>query len=87
MKLQPFLDTSQSDSFNNSVQNGDNRFILAGNPMIDKTAIEEVEGADCVVIVEKQNHSNYRDIVRECNRIDSWGMKILGIVLLDVDAI
>ena len=76
-----------TDSFNKSVPGDDNRFILAGNPMIDELAIEDVENANCVIIVEKQDQSSYRDIVRECNRINSWDIKILGIVLLDVDAV
>ncbi len=76
-----------TDEFNNAVSGAENCFIAAGNPMLDLSAVLSTEGVQCVVIIERQDISTYSQIYRECERIDNWGKEILGVILLDVDAI
>lgn len=74
-----------ADQFNKAAS-GD-RFITAGNPLMDVSTFENLKNAELAVVIEKQNQSTYSDILEECVRLTNWGKAILGIVLLDVDSI
>lgn len=63
------------------------KLCLAGDIRLNSKGKESAVGADCVILVEKQFESRYSDLEEICRRLNTWKKKILGIVLLDVDAI
>lgn len=50
-------------------------------------AIENVMTADFVVLVEKQEQSRLQDIAREIEALKAWGKPVLGIVIINTDAV
>ena len=43
--------------------------------------------ADYVILVEAQEKSTYSEIERELEQLLAWKKKVLGVVVVDVDAI
>ena len=62
------------------------QFEAAGNPLTDGASVALIRGAILSVMVERQGVSLCSDVVKERNRILSWGKPVLGVVVLDADA-
>ncbi len=56
---------------------------ILGNP----SAVSEVMSADYVVLVEKQEESCYTQITRELEALFAWNKKVLGFIVIGVDAV
>lgn len=63
------------------------RIVSAGDILVNENAINIVMEADYVVVVEQQGKSKYSEFEQTCKNLESWNKKILGTVLLDVDAL
>ncbi|MDE7325034.1 MAG: hypothetical protein K2N63_01955, partial [Lachnospiraceae bacterium] len=53
----------------------------------DPSAVKTVMEADYVVLVEKQEGSTYSQIERELSELVAWKKKVLGFIVIDVDAV
>lgn len=59
----------------------------AANILRDPAAVPEVTAADYVVLVEKQEESTYSQIERELEELKAWKKKVLGVIVVGVDAV
>ena len=57
------------------------------NILRDPGAVPAVMEADYVILVEAQEKSTYSEIERELEQLLAWKKKVLGVVVVDVDAI
>lgn len=57
------------------------------NILRDPGAVPAVMEADYVILVEAQERSTYSEIERELEQLLAWKKKVLGVVVVDVDAI
>ncbi len=55
--------------------------------LCDPSAVFAVTKADYVVLVEKQETGTYAQIEQELSEFAAWGKKVLGVIVLGVDAI
>lgn len=53
----------------------------------DPAAVPAVMGADYVVLVERQERSTYTQIERELEQLAAWKKKVLGFIVVGVDAV
>lgn len=53
----------------------------------DPLAVPAVMGADYVVLVEKQEESTYTQIGQELEELAAWKKKVLGVIVVGVDAV
>lgn len=53
----------------------------------DPSAVSAAMAADYVVLVEKQEESTYTQIERELEELAAWKKKVLGVIVIGVDAI
>lgn len=60
---------------------------LSGDIRLSSEGIKSAAEADYVILVERQFKSRYSDLEEICRRLKIWKKEILGIVLLDVDAV
>ncbi len=59
----------------------------AASILNDSAAVTEVNAADYVVLVEKQEESSCTQIESELEQLKAWKKKVLGVIVLGVDAI
>lgn len=57
------------------------------NILRDPAAVPAAMAADYVVLVEKQEESTYTQIERELEELAAWKKKVLGVIVIGVDAI
>lgn len=55
--------------------------------LADASAVSRVLAADYVVLVEEQEKSSYSQIEQELEQLGAWKKKVLGIVVVGVDAV
>lgn len=60
---------------------------VAGNIIKNPEGIDVAYNSDYIILVERQIKSKYSDLNQILRRLNVWNKEILGIVLLDVDAI
>lgn len=60
------------------------RFLAAGNPLTCAASAVMVNSSDAVVLVEEHGVSTYTDVISECQRMNLWGVAVLGIVFTKV---
>lgn len=53
----------------------------------DPSAVPAAMAADYVVLIEKQEESTYTQIERELEELAAWKKKVLGVIVIGVDAI
>ena len=75
-----------AEHFNEVTVDAQLRFAAAGNPLQDAASVELINSSVATVIVEKLEVSMSSDILKETARITAWGKPVLGIVLLNADA-
>ena len=61
--------------------------VCAADILTNAEAIEKLSGADCVVLVEKQEESILADISKELEALKAWNKPVLGAVVLNTDAV
>lgn len=61
--------------------------ICAVDVLTNADAIEKLSGADCVVLVEKQEVSTLADITKEIEALRAWNKPVLGAVVVNADAV
>lgn len=61
--------------------------ICAPNVLINAESIDKVVGADCVVLVEKQEKTVLENIIKELEALNAWNKTVLGAVIVNTDAI
>ncbi|MBP3568898.1 MAG: hypothetical protein J6K04_07000 [Lachnospiraceae bacterium] len=61
--------------------------VCAADILTNAEAIEKLSGADCVVLVEKQEESTIADISKELEALKAWNKPVLGAVVLNTDAV
>ena len=61
--------------------------ICAADVLTNAEAIEKLSGADCVVLVEKQEESTLADISKELEALKAWNKTVIGAVVLNADAV
>lgn len=61
--------------------------ICAPDVLTNADAIEKLSGADCVVLVEKQEVSTLADITKEIEALRAWNKPVLGAVVVNADAV
>ncbi len=66
---------------------GSHVFKLAGNILMDSFAIDLVQNADCVVLVEEQDKATYTQLQDEIDHIMLWKKSVLGVILIETDAL
>lgn len=59
----------------------------AGNIMKDPEGINIASSSDYIILIERQLKSKHSDLIQILRRLNGWNKEILGLVLLDVDAI
>ncbi len=59
----------------------------AANILHDPAAVAEVNAADYVILVEKQEESCCAQIERELEQLKAWKKNVLGVIVVGVDAI
>ncbi|MDE7326044.1 MAG: hypothetical protein K2N63_07205, partial [Lachnospiraceae bacterium] len=57
------------------------------NILQNPDAVPAVMDADYVVLVEKQEESTYSGIERELEELKAWKRKVLGVIVIGVDAV
>lgn len=63
------------------------KIIDAGDVMYSAEAVDRVAEAEYIILAERQGKSKYSEFEQTCKNLESWNKKILGTVLLDVDAL
>ncbi len=63
------------------------QLICAPDVLTNAESIEKVANADCVVLVEKQEQTKIVDIEKELEALKAWNKTVMGVVVLNVDAI
>lgn len=63
------------------------QLINASNILMDSASIAKMKDVDYVILVEKQEQSTYSQIEREMESLHAWGKKIMGAIVIDVDAV
>ena len=61
--------------------------ICAPNVLINAEAIAQVTGADCVVLVEKQEQTMLTDVTKEVEALKAWNKTVLGVIVVNTDAV
>ena len=67
--------------------NSSYQLISALDILTNAESIEKVMNADCVVLVEKQEHTKVIDMEKELEALKAWNKIVLGVVVLNTDAI
>ena len=57
------------------------------NILNNPSAVPEIMNAEYIVLIEKQEESSYTQITRELSELAAWKKKVLGFVVVGVDAI
>lgn len=60
---------------------------LAGNVLVDPLAIDMVQNADYVVLVEEQDKTTITQIQDEIERIKLWKKTVIGVIVIEADAL
>lgn len=61
--------------------------VCAADILTNAASIEKVMKADAVILVEQQEKSNVADIAREIEALRAWNKSVVGVVVIDVDAV
>ncbi|MBP3610845.1 MAG: hypothetical protein J6J42_10990 [Lachnospiraceae bacterium] len=61
--------------------------ICAPDILTNAESIEKVAGADCIILVEKQEQTKVSDIAKEMEALKAWNKIVLGIVIVNADAV
>ncbi len=61
--------------------------VCAPNMLTDAASVEKVAEADCVILIEKQERTAMADVAKELEALKAWGKTVLGVVVLNVDAV
>lgn len=61
--------------------------ICAPDILTNAESIDKVAGADCVVLVEKQEKTLLTDVAKELEALKVWNKTVLGTVVINTDAI
>ena len=61
--------------------------ICAPDVLTNAESIDKVAGADCVVLVEKQEQTVLADVKKELEALKSWNKTVLGAIVVNTDAL
>ena len=61
--------------------------ICAADVLTNAESIEKVAGADCVVLVEKQEQTVLVDVTKELEALKAWNKTVLGAIVVNVDSV
>ena len=61
--------------------------ICAADVLTNADSIDKVAGADCVVLVEKQEQTVLADVTKELEALKAWNKTVLGVVVVNTDAV
>lgn len=61
--------------------------ICAPDVLTNAESIDKVAGADCVVLVEKQEETVLADVIKELEALKAWNKIVLGAIVVNTDAV
>lgn len=61
--------------------------ICAADVLMNAESIDKIAGADCVVLVEKQEQTVLADVTKELEALKAWNKIVLGVVVVNTDAV
>lgn len=61
--------------------------LSAADILTNAASIDQLTGADCVVLVEKQECSVLTDIEKELESLKAWNKPVLGVIVTNTDAV
>ncbi len=61
--------------------------VCAPDVLTNADSIDKVSNADCIVLVEKQEKSVLLEVEKELEALKAWNKTVLGVVVLNADAI
>ena len=86
-----FTGTVDAEELKNTVQalelEGAYTCICAPDVLTNAESIDKVAGADCVILVEKQEQTVQADVIKELEALRAWNKTVLGVVVLNTDAL
>ena len=63
------------------------KLISAPDVLTNAEPIKKVAGADCVVLVEKQEETKIADMEKELEALKTWNKTVLGVIILNTDVV
>ena len=63
------------------------QLVCAPDVLTNAESIEKVAGADCVVLVEKQEETKVTDMEKELEALKAWNKTVVGVIVLNTDAV
>ena len=85
-----FTGTVDAEELKNTIKalgmDGAYTCICAPDVLTNAESIDKVAGADCVVLVEKQEQTVFSDITKELEALKAWKKTIVGVVVINTDA-
>ncbi len=63
------------------------QLVCAPDVLTNAESIEKVVNADCVVLVEKQEETKVADMEKELEALKAWNKTVLGVIVLNTDAV